>query len=78
MLSPSYPFHNLRTRKLKERDFRSERSRCKTSEDRLSLATDRVQDTRALLQWRVDTNRTDESFALGTLVVPNGGTGFDL
>ena len=77
MKSRSYSFHNHRARKLGERDFRPERSLSETAGDRLCATTDRVQDTRAVLQWRVDTNRTDRRYALGTLVVPTGKTGFD-
>jgi len=60
-----------------ERDFCPERSRYETAGDRLLTATDRVQDSRAVLQWRVDTNRTDRRYNLGTVVVSNGKTGFD-
>ena len=77
MINRSNPFHNLRARKLAERDFRPEISRFETAGDRLFTATNRVQDTRALLQVLVDTNGTDRPYALGSLVVPNGRTGFD-
>ena len=76
MVSRSYPFHNLRARKLAEREFRPESSWFETTGDRYCPATDRVHDTPAVLQWRVDTNRRDRRYALGTLFVPNWKTGF--
>ena len=60
-----------------ERDFRTERSRFETSGGRLCPATDRVQDTREVSRSRVVMNRTDLRYALGTLVAPNGKTGFE-
>ena len=62
VISRSYPFHNLRARKLAERDFRLERSRFETAGDRLCPKTDRVQDSREVLQWRVDLYRTDQRY----------------
>ena len=54
----------------------SGKSRFENAGDRLCPGTERVRDTRAVLQLRVDTNRIDRRYALGTLV-PNGRTGFD-
>ena len=56
--------------------FRLERSRFEIAGDHLYPAADRVQGSRAVLQWRVDTNRTDRRYALCTLV-SNGRTCFD-
>ena len=72
MISRSYPFHSLLARKLEERDFRPERSRFETPGDGLCSATDRVQDTRSFLQYRVDKNRTARRYVMGTLVSPKG------
>ena len=58
--------------KVSERDFRPERSLFETSIGRLCPVTNRERDTYAVLQWRLDMNRTDLRYDLVNVLCQTG------